>query len=77
MKYDICVFGGCALDQFYYKNAKGEIPECPSLVLPGGKGSNQAVAAAKQNVKTYLIGNVGNDIFSKDLTKNNIKFDNK
>ena len=22
MKYDICVFGGCALDQFYYKDKK-------------------------------------------------------
>ena len=36
----------------------------------GGKGANQAVAAAKQNVMTHLIGNVGNDIFGKDLINN-------
>jgi ribokinase len=36
----------------------------------GGKGANQAVAAAKQNVITHLIGNVGNDIFGKDLINN-------
>ena len=47
MKYDICVFGGCALDSFFYKNEAGEVPESPSLVLPGGKGANQAVAAAR------------------------------
>ena len=40
MKYDICVFGGCGLDRFYYKNEVGEIPDTPSLIMAGGKGSN-------------------------------------
>ena len=31
MKYDICVFGGCALDQFYYKNKKTIILVAPCL----------------------------------------------
>lgn len=37
---------------------------------PGGKGGNQAVAAAKTGSKVYMVGCVGDDIYGKQLIKN-------
>jgi ribokinase len=37
------------------------------LYFPGGKGANQATAAAKLGVATTLIGRVGTDAFGQDL----------
>lgn len=44
------------------------------LINPGGKGANQAVAAAKCGADTTMFGAIGDDIFGKDLVNSLKKY---
>lgn len=39
------------------------------MIAPGGKGANQAVAAARAGGKVYFVAKVGDDIFGKQTLK--------
>ena len=63
----ICILGIFVADLAFFAEkipAEGETVIGNKYVIgPGGKGSNQAVAAAKAGVKTYFISKIGDDQF--------------
>ncbi len=60
-KYDVCVFGGCSIDKMFYQKDDGSYDAIPSILIPGGKGANQAVAASRAGANTIIITRIGKD----------------
>ena len=70
---DIAVIGSNMVDLVTYINrmpVEGETVEAPDFKLGcGGKGANQAVAAAKLGSEVLMLTRVGNDIFAETPSK--------
>ena len=71
---DIAVIGSNMVDLITYTNQmpkEGETLEAPAFKIGcGGKGANQAVAAAKLNSKVLMLTKVGDDIFADNTISN-------
>lgn len=71
---DIAVIGSNNVDLISYIDRmpnEGETLEAPSFSMGcGGKGANQAVAAAKLGSKVMMVTKVGDDIFADNTIKN-------
>ncbi|KRY30177.1 Ribokinase, partial [Trichinella spiralis] len=68
-KYDIVVIGSIVQDMSSYVSRMPSLGETifasKFVISPGGKGANQAVAAARLGASTAMIGKVGDDQFGK------------
>lgn len=73
-KYDILVIGSLNADLVVrsprFPQPGETISGSDLLTIPGGKGANQAVAAARQNVNVAMVGRVGKDNFAPFLIEN-------
>lgn len=69
----ITVFGSCNMDLVVVVDTPPRRGETVSglrfVTVPGGKGANQAVAAARAGGDVAMIGAIGNDEFGAELQK--------
>jgi ribokinase len=74
MNFDIVVVGSINMDmvvKVQRRPAKGEtLLGTDFFMSPGGKGANQAYAAAKLGASVAMIGQVGDDLFADQLIGN-------
>lgn len=70
----ICVIGSSSMDLVVTSSRRpgaGETVLGDSFkTVPGGKGANQAVAAARLGAEVTMIGRVGDDAFGTDILNN-------
>lgn len=65
MNMDVMIYGVPYIPDF------GESVMCSSYCyIPGGKGSNQAMAAALQGADVTMVGRVGEDAYGHELVEN-------
>lgn len=71
---DIAVIGSNMVDLISYINRmpkEGETVEAPDFRMGcGGKGANQAVAAARLGSRVLMLTRVGNDMFAENTIRN-------
>ena len=71
LKYDILVVGSLNADLVvrapHFPQPGETISGDDLKIIPGGKGANQAVAAARQGVSVAMLGRVGKDSFGPFL----------
>lgn len=69
MKGKVCILGSFNVDIIAnvdrFPQSGESIFSENTIIGPGGKGANQALAASKCNVKTHFVGKVGSDHFSR------------
>jgi ribokinase len=74
LKYDVLVVGSLNADLVVQSPRFPQPGETISggdlQIIPGGKGANQAVAAARLGAKVKMIGRVGSDSFGPFLVEN-------
>ena len=67
----VVVLGGINMDLVTYSERFPEVGETVAgerfLTYAGGKGANQAVAAARMGARTAMVGRVGDDMFGPQL----------
>ncbi|MDW8847462.1 ribokinase [Erwinia sp. MMLR14_017] len=84
MKYDVVVIGSLNYDILIQQDRLPHLGETFTgnalMMMPGGKGANQAVQCARLGLKVNMVGCVGQDIYGQELLqsleKYNIQTDN-
>ena len=56
-------------DTIWWASKKNDVNSIRDVIGPGGKGSNQAVAAAKSGAQVSFISRIGNDDYGKMAKK--------